>query len=396
MRNDERKILEKKRVSLEEWLPDSRQWESYAVFGGDIFQRNIAVEQGIARCFGHRAIFVIHNNLSLEGELKNLLSIYPDLEVYRYTPTTFVNSQNRNYMPFWGLDGDRIQDVLYPEAGQSNTSQYKSGVRSYLRILEYEKKPYTLTNLLHLSQKKFEKLEMEDLNNIPDEIRDEIEANLLTDDVMGKVKNDIESFAGVFRSSVWDEREEEMVNLLAAVKNKALISVYLPGRSGSVLDYLAVELEMILESGLDFLIVIDSINIEDGRMKRILLNPSLNMAKIIAADTVGDVCSSVRNSGEEILHRFQKIVLFKCANSLAAKTYSDMIGSYLKTIESKTVNNTRRIGNWGSDRTEGKSVSQQLVPRLEPEELVALGTGAVLIDQETEWIEKVGRIEELE
>ena len=396
MRNDERKVLEKKRVSLEEWLPDSRQWESYAVFGGDIFQRNIAVEQGIARCFGNRAIFVIHNNLSLERELKNLLSIYPDLEAYRYTPTTFVNSQNRNYMPFWGLDGDRVQEVLYPEARQSNTSQYKSGVRSYLRILEYEKKPYTLTNLLHLSQKKFEKLEMEDLNRIPDEIRDEIEANLLADDVMGKVKNDIESFAGVFRSSVWDEREEGMVNLLAAVKNKALISIYLPGRSGSVLDYLAVELEMILESNLDFLLVIDSINIEDGRMKRILLNPSLNMSKIIAADTVGDVCSSIRNSGEEILHRFQKIVLFKCANSLVAKTYSDIIGSHLKTIESKTVNNTRRIGNWGSDRTKGKSVSQQLAPRLEPEELVALGTGAVLIDQETEWIEKAGRIEELE
>lgn len=192
MRNDERKVLEKKRVSLEEWLPDSRQWESYAVFGGDIFQRNIAVEQGIARCFGNRAIFVIHNNLSLERELKNLLSIYPDLEAYRYTPTTFVNSQNRNYMPFWGLDGDRIQEVLYPEARQSNTSQYKSGVRSYLRILEYEKKPYTLTNLLHLSQKKFEKLEMEDLNRIPDEIRDEIEANLLADDVMGKVSNGVQ------------------------------------------------------------------------------------------------------------------------------------------------------------------------------------------------------------
>lgn len=104
----------------------------------------------------------------------------------------------------------------------------------------------------------------------------------------------------------------------------------------------------------------------------------------------------VRNSGEEILHRFQKIVLFKCANSLVAKTYSDIIGSYLKTIESKTVNNTRRIGNWGSDRTKGKSVSQQLALRLEPEELVALGTGVVLIDQETEWIEKAGRIEELE
>ena len=87
MRNDERKILEKKRVSLEEWLPDSRQWESYAVFGGDIFQRNIAVEQGIARCFGHRAIFVIHNNLSLEGELiqtwKRIVILRPRLSIHK-------------------------------------------------------------------------------------------------------------------------------------------------------------------------------------------------------------------------------------------------------------------------------------------------------------------------
>ena len=68
---DERGITEWKRVSLEQWFPDSRQDESYAVFGGDIFQRDVAVEQGIARCFGHRAILVIHNNFSLETELKN-------------------------------------------------------------------------------------------------------------------------------------------------------------------------------------------------------------------------------------------------------------------------------------------------------------------------------------
>ena len=55
---DERGITEWKRVSLEQWFPDSRQDESYAVFGGDIFQRDVAVEQGIARCFGHRAILV--------------------------------------------------------------------------------------------------------------------------------------------------------------------------------------------------------------------------------------------------------------------------------------------------------------------------------------------------
>ena len=390
---DERGITEWKRVSLEQWFPDSRQDESYAVFGGDIFQRDVAVEQGIARCFGHRAILVIHNNFSLETELKNLISTYPGLERYQNNPMVFVNYDNQNYMPLWGVKEERLLEILYPETNQSHFSQYRSGVRSYLNILKYQNKPYTLPNLLRLCEKSVEQLEQEDLSSMSADLADEIMVNLVTDDVMMRLRNDIQAFAGQFRGRIWDGRESNVVNMLAAVKKQALISIQLPVASQPILDYLAMELEMILERGVPCLLVIDSVDIADSRMKHILSNPSMNMAKLIAGNTVQDVCSTVKNGGE-LLHRFQKILLFKCANPVIARQYSDMIGSYFKTVVSETVNNSKRLFSWMPVRTKGSTTSQQQVSRMEPEELANLGNGAVLINQETGQIEKTAQIEE--
>ena len=108
---NERGIIERRSVSLEEWLPDSHLEESYAVFGGDMVQRDIAVEQGIARAFAHRAILVLHNNPSLEAELKNLIYSYPELAKYQNKPMAFVNYRNQNYMPFWGLNENKILEA---------------------------------------------------------------------------------------------------------------------------------------------------------------------------------------------------------------------------------------------------------------------------------------------
>lgn len=393
---NERGIIERRSVSLEEWLPDSHLEESYAVFGGDMVQRDITVEQGIARAFAHRTILVLHNNPSLEAELKNLIYSYPELAKYQNKPMAFVNYRNQNYMPFWGLNENKILEALYPERERNQSSQYRSGVRSYLKILKYGQKPYTLSNLLRLCNKNIEQLEQEELCDMPAEMADELLANLMAEGVMLKVRNDIESFAGEFRSRIWDGEEENVVNLLSAVKKQALVSIHLPVNSRTILDYLAVELELILESGIPCLLVIDSVDIEDGRMKRILQNPSVTMAKIIAGGTMQSVCSRVEHGGEEILPYFRKILLFKCANPVVAKQYSEMIGSYLRTVVSETHNDTKRPFSWLPVRTKGSTVSQQLTARMEPDELANLGDGAVLINQESGRIEKALRIEELE
>lgn len=395
-RENERKITERKKVSLEQWFPDDRPDENYAVLGGNIFQRDIATEQGIARCFGKRAVLVIQNNQSLEAELKNLVNNYPELKPYQDSSMEFVNYENRSYMPLWGLDDERIVEVLYPENDQNHFSQYRSGIRSYLKILKYQNQPYTLSKLLGLCEKSMDQLEEEELGNMPAGLADEIVGSLLVDDVMTRVRNDIQAFAGWFQGRIWDGREEKVVNMLAAVKEKALISIHLPVGSQPLLNYLAMELEMILESGMPCLLVIDSVDIANSRMKQVLLNPARSMARLIAGDTVQTVCSTEKNGGE-ILHRFDKILLFKCANSVIARQYSDMIGSYSKTVVNENVNRSRRsILGLRSIVTKGNTISRQQAARMEPEELAGLGNGAVLIDQGTGEIEKAGWIEEME
>ena len=395
-RENERKIIERKKVSLEQWFPDDRSDENYAVLGGNVFQRDIAIEQGIARCFGKRAILVIQNNQSLEAELKNLVNNYPELKPYQDSSMEFVNYENQSYMPLWGLDDERIVEVLYPENDQNHYSQYRSGIRSYLKILKYQNQPYTLSKLLGLCEKSMDQLEEEELCNMPARLADEIVGSLLVDDVMTRVRNDIQAFAGRFQGRIWDGREENVVNMLAAVKEKALISIHLPVGSQLLLNYLTMELEMILESGMPCLLVIDSVDIANSRMKQVLLNPARSMARLIAGDTVQTVCSTEKNGGE-ILHRFDKILLFKCANSVIARQYSDMIGSYSKTVVNENVNRSRRsILGLRSIVTKGNTISRQQAARMEPEELANLGNGAVLIDQGTGEIEKAEWIEEME
>lgn len=81
---------------------------------------------------------------------------------------------------------------------------------------------------------------------------------------------------------------------------------------------------------------------------------------------------------------------------MVAKQYSEMIGSYLRTVVSETHNDTKRPFSWLPVRTKGSTVSQQLTARMEPDELANLGDGVVLINQESGRIEKALRIEELE
>ena len=103
-------------VFIEQWLPDQSYEASYGVFGGNIYQRNLIVEQGIARTFGKMGIIVLHNNDLLENDLKNILDYYPDLErYYADTPMAFVNYEHRDYMPLLGMDENRAAEVIYPQ-----------------------------------------------------------------------------------------------------------------------------------------------------------------------------------------------------------------------------------------------------------------------------------------
>ena len=214
-------------VFIEQWLPDQNYEESYGVFGGNEDQRNLIVEQGIARAFGKMGIIVLHNNDSLENDLKHILNCYPDLErYYANTPMAFVNYEHRDYMPLLGMDENRAVEVIYPQVTSQSPMYlqqhiYASALRSYLRLLRYCKVPITISNLQKICRIDLNNFQMPD--GIPEVEAKEILANLSQDQVMNQVRADVDGFASQLRSRIWGGQENTGVSILTAIQNKALM-----------------------------------------------------------------------------------------------------------------------------------------------------------------------------
>mgnify|MGYP005794014241 FL=1 len=153
---EERNVEKYLSARISSWISDREADESFAVFGGNVQQRNRVTEQGIARCFGRIGVIVIHNNEFLEQDLMHILEIYPELlSGYGKTPVCYINQNNLNYMPLLGMEPDRAAEVIYPELSRESPMYlqqhlYADGLKRYLRILQYRDLPLTLGSLLYL------------------------------------------------------------------------------------------------------------------------------------------------------------------------------------------------------------------------------------------------------
>ena len=377
-------------VFIEQWLPDQNYEESYGVFGGNEDQRNLIVEQGIARAFGKMGIIVLHNNDSLENDLKHILNCYPDLErYYANTPMAFVNYEHRDYMPLLGMDENRAAEVIYPQ-GTSQSPMYlqqhiyASALRSYLKLLRYCKVPITISNLQKICRIDLNNFQMPD--GIPEVEAKEILANLSQDQVMNQVRADVDGFASQLRSRIWGGQENTGVSILTAIQNKALLSIQLPTFNETVMNYLAAELNQVLESGMPCLLVIDSVNVENSEMRRLMVNPGGRLSMILSGNTVQELCS-VTNLGNELSVRFRKLILLQCANAGVAMQYSELIGNYMKKVITQTENTNKGVFELFGSRGRGTAITEQQYARIRPEELTNLRNGAVLIDQENSRIQ---------
>lgn len=384
---EERNVEKYLSARISSWISDREADESFAVFGGNVQQRNRVTEQGIARCFGRIGVIVIHNNEFLEQDLMHILEIYPELlSGYGKTPVCYINQNNLNYMPLLGMEPDRAAEVIYPELSRESPMYlqqhlYADGLKRYLRILQYRDLPLTLGSLLYLCRLDLEALETRELSQIPEAYASEILSGLMQDNVTRQIRADVESFAGQLYGRIWGGQGGGGASILTAARNRALISIRVPSHNASVLNYLSAELSQVLELGIPCLLVIDSVQLGNSLLRGIITAPGGSVPKILSGSSVQELCGETPNSGSALLYQFGKIILFQCANAAVAAQYSDMIGNYLRRFMTMTENKSRGAFDLFSGHGRGESFSMQEYARIKPEELMRLGNGAVLIDQ---------------
>lgn len=149
------------------------------------------------------------------------------------------------------------------------------------------------------------------------------------------------------------------------------------------MDYLSVEINALLDSGLQFLLVVDSVNFQNSAIKNSIVIAPSQISIILSAKDIQEIDTAGTSSGIGILNKMSKIILFQCANAIAAKQYSELIGNYLRQFENYNYSEGKGLLDIliGHGEGRGKGVSEQLYARIGPEELVRLGDGAVLINQ---------------
>lgn len=373
---------------VEDWLPYSEADTNTAVFGGTDTQRNIVVEQGIIRCFGRVGIVIIHNNSRLENDLQNFQVLFPEeVSASSNTPVCFVNSRNLCYEPFYGMSYNRAVEAIYPELSKESPMYMQQhlcsvALKAYMDILHYKNIPVDLDNLLYLCNLDLRELERRECANLPENVSGDILAVLTQENITRQVKADVNYFATQMEGRLWEKRQKPSdVSMIEAVKHKAMISIRIPSNNIAVLDYLASELDCLLECGAPCLLVTDSVILGQSRLKNTLMNQSDALRTILAGSSIQELFDGAQEEGENAMHRAAKIILFQCANAVAAKQYSDLIGEYLRQFVSVSNHKNKGAFDIFSGRGKGKNIEEQLYARIKPEELVKLGEGAVLINQ---------------
>lgn len=372
------------------WVPDSEIGTSLAVFGGSEAQRIRAVGQGIARCFGRMGIVIIHNNWNLENMLRDFKNQYTmQAEQYSQTPVCFVNNENPCYEPLYGLDGSRVIEAVYPRDSREspmNLQQHicATALMKYVKLLELKNVPIDLHNLLYLSNMDLEVLEQREMGMLPVEAASDILAALSQDNTLRQVRADINYFATQMEGRIWSGQiPASNISIVEAVKNRAMLSVKVPNNSVAIMNYFTVEINALLDSGRQFLLVLDSVNIGNSVLRNSITTAPSQLSIVLSAGDIQEIDAGFSSGAASILNKMSKIILFQCANVMTARQYSELIGNYLRQFDNYSYNEGKGLLDMliGHGEGRGKGVSEQLYTRVEPEELVRLGDGAVMINQ---------------
>ena len=242
--------------------------------------------------------------------------------------------------------------------------------------------------LLYLCNLEINELEdCEEMQKVPENERQHILSTLMQhDNIYLQVRADINSFAGHLEGRIWkrkDENEESLdVSMISAVKQKNILAIKVPFNN-HVTDYLGSELQTIIDEGIEFLLVIDSVYAAPTLLNsEILKMPELPFSTVIACENLRGIYGDDQADMENALAKLDVIHVMQCSNNISAQPFTSVTGQYLRRFES-THNGTHKddFHILGSGRDQSVDTHEELFDRIRPEEFANLGDGAVLIDQ---------------
>lgn len=386
-------------ISLPQFLPAIFTNNSFSAFCGTSWQRSQIGLFAMGRCCARRGVILLHNTPQLENTLNRIYDFYPNLRTSQGFSMYLANpngTPTSYYDPLYGLSEEEILNCILPfhQQDYSGTAySVRSNLSGYLQIMRYQyqknpapfgSSPYNLDLLLDLTRMSYSDLEKTVLNYLPQAQRIDLTGRLSRPGAQQSVFDAVYSFSASLGTFLWNYKgfaSHSRLNIIQAAKNRQFISVYVPESRPEILDYLAVELQSLINHQIPFLCVESGILLNNSkRLKQIFFNDhsDLNYSTGILADNTNGILSSPDELAS-LLNQHQETVLFSCGNADIARPFSNLMGTYLRHVHEYHTDRHRQPFHLFSSHGRGTVIHEQQQENISPEELTSLGDGCILM-----------------
>ncbi|MBQ5868994.1 MAG: hypothetical protein IIW68_06695 [Lachnospiraceae bacterium] len=375
-------------LAVKDLFPHNLATGNFAVFSGDINRRLLIANHAIRPYVGKMGVVFLHGDPFTPNRLGDLVRGNPDVNLF------FANRNLENariYDPLYGLGENAILDIIFPDRSKE-TERARLG--DYLSIMEYQFEknpsvfgnyPYNLDLLLELTRMPADKLKKTVLDYLPKDKGDSLNSRLSEEKIQQTIYDAVDNFCKLVKETLWtptDAARHSRVSIVAAAKNKDIISVYVPNSDPSLFDYLFHELDALIKSGTPFLLVESGLNLkEKSKLSELFFkeHSHLGYRTGILSQTIASVLN-VDNNDEliKLASEYHEIVVMNCSSVTEAEPFSQLAGIYFRQSVSSTKQRFRNllslIPSLGSS-TQTTDIQER---NIRPEEIRDLNNGIML------------------
>ena len=245
---------------------------------------------------------------------------------------------------------------------------------------------YDLDLLLELTRMPYSDLERNVLAFLPQPLSGQLMGRLSQSGSQQKAFHAVRAFAQAMNKCLWTPRGfagHTKLSIIQAVREKCLISIYVPGSRSEILDYLAVELQALNDQNAPYLLVTSGITLPNSpRFQSLFLqeHSAMNYATGILAE---DLSSAVQTDASDrtqaaLFGQLQELFVFACSSTLAAAPFSAGIGQYYRQVTERHMDKHREPFRIFSSHGHGMAQREVQQAVVNPEELTRLGDGCLL------------------
>ena len=383
-----RRVIRVSRMNLRDFLPPEGWDQSFAVFGGNAEEREIAAIRGIARACGEVGVIVLHNDTRFEDQLGTLQTVRRG----QYHVYCANRNGNRAYDPLYGLEENDVLNSIIPfdpsGAAAPNLAMARAGLTDYLRIMQWQHQhqsagigdyPYNLDLLLSLVSMSYMQLEARVLNYLPQLMQDELKSRLSGPGLQQSVWNMVQNYAVQMQAYLWQRQNawqnHSRFSITTAVHNRQIISIRVPNSNPELLHACGIEINSLVRRGIPFMLVCYGLRVSgEPLLENLFFNTHNNWSTGLISPTLSSA-ADINRIGD-VLRFHQQVVVFPCSSIEEAGIFSDAMGSYYRLIHPRTHGRNRRAFHLLPELTRQVGYQETEVRNIRPEELM---NGSVLL-----------------